>query len=261
MKLRVLATFLAGAAVATSVMAQSETGLPGVWQLNKEKSKVQSATAWAKVELTGETFSVILRTFEASGKEEADDWKFSLGSGESLNKMHGATMKSHVARDGDTVVVRSVTMFGSDALKTVDRWFVSDAGKTLTFEEKHQFAAEPEGMSLFVFERRPESAWPAPAVPKLAEESFKNIQILKGVPAERLTAVMASFATSLGVSCKSCHVDGDFASDEKPAKQTARKMWNMAAAINHDSFGGSGVVTCWTCHRGSVKPESQPSAK
>jgi hypothetical protein len=45
----------------------------------------------------------------------------------------------------------------------------------------------------------------------------------------------------------------------KPAKQTAGKMWNMVVAINRDSFAGSDPVTCWTCHRGSVRPESLPA--
>jgi hypothetical protein len=245
--------------LAAVLVAQNEPDLSGVWQLDKAASKVDLAMAWARVELTGTTFSVLLRTFKADGKEEAYDWRFSLGPEESANRMHGAPMKSHAAREGDTVVVRSVTMFGSDALKTVDRWTLSADRNILTHEAKSQFAAEPERTSVFVFNRRPASAWPAaPASAKLAEESYKNIQILKGLPAERLPEVMASFTESLGVSCSFCHVDGDYAADSQGAKGTARKMWNMAAAINRDSFGGSRVVTCWTCHRGSFKPESKP---
>jgi hypothetical protein len=96
----------------------------GVWQLNKERSKVESAMAWVKVGLSGSTFSVNMRTFQEGRKEEAFDWQFALGSAESSNTMHGAPMKSHAAWEGDALVMRSVTMFGSDALKTVDRWAV-----------------------------------------------------------------------------------------------------------------------------------------
>jgi len=250
---------LLGVLLATSVAAQNRPDLSGVWQLNKQRSKVESEMAWAKVGLTDSTFTVYLRTFEAGGKEEAFDWQFALGAAESSNAMHGAPMKSHAGWEGEVLVVRSVTMFGSDALKTVDRWAVSGDGATLTYEEKHQYRDEPEGTNVFVFERRPASAWPAAQPGKLAEEVYKNIQVMKGTPAERLPVVMGSFTRWLGVNCVHCHATGDFASDAKPAKQTARKMWNMVAAINRDSFGGSGPVTCWMCHRASVKPESLPA--
>jgi len=251
---------LLGVLLATSVAAQNRPDLSGVWQLNKQRSKVESEMAWAKVGLASSTFSVDLRTFHAGGKEDEEfDWQFALGPAESSNTMHGAPMKSHAEWEGDALVVRSVTMFGSDALKTVDRYTLSEDGNTLTYEEKHQYRSEPEGTNVFVFERRPASAWPAVQTGKLAEEVYKNIQIMKGIPAERLQVEMGSFTRWLGVNCAHCHVDGDFVSDAKPAKQTARKMWNMVAAINRDSFGGSGLVTCWTCHRGAVKPESLPA--
>lgn len=244
--------------LAVSVLAQNGADMSGVWQMNKARSKSSSATAWAKVELKGTAFSVILRTFKDDGKEEAFDWHFALDSSESSNRMHGAPMKSHASREGNAVVVRSVTMFGSDALKTVDHWSLSEDGTLLTYEERHQFAAEPEGTSVFVFERRPESAWPASEAAKTAEQAYKNIQILRGISADQLPVVMGTFTSSLGVNCGLCHVAGDFASDAKPAKLTARKMWGMVAGINRDSFGGSAAVTCWTCHRGSVKPEGHP---
>jgi hypothetical protein len=258
MRARLCEMSVAGVLLAATAVAQPQSDLSGVWQLNKEKSHVESAMAWAKIDLTSTMFAVVLRTFKNDGQEEAYNWRFALDSLESSNQMHGAPMKSHVEREADALVVRSVTMFGSDALKTVDRWSLSDAGKTLTLDEKHQYAAEPEGSSLFVFERRPISAWPESQTVKLAGESYKNIQILKDLPAERLPGVMASFSSSLGVNCTHCHAKGDFANDSVASKQTARRMWTMAATINRDSFAGAGMVTCWTCHRGSVKPESQP---
>ncbi len=250
---------LTGLILVAGLAAQQRPDFSGVWQLDKKKSNVDIQMAWAKVALTSSTFSVNLRTFNERGAEEGFDWRFDIGGGESSNTMHGAPMKSHVEWDGDALVVRSVTMFGTDALKTLDRWTLSEGGKTLSFRETHQNGDEPEGTSVFVFERRPDSAWPA-APSKPAEEAYKNIQMLKGVPAERLPVIMGLFTRSLGVNCAHCHVAGDFASDSKPAKQTARKMYDMVNTTNRDSFGNSGVVTCWTCHRGGVKPESQPSA-
>ena len=110
--------------------------------------------------------------------------------------------------------------------------------------------------------------WAVPAVaqepaapPKTAGEVYKNIQILKDMPASQLMEVMHSFSHSLGVKCSFCHVEGAFDKDDKPQKQTARKMLTMAMGINKDNFGGEHRVTCWTCHRGAAEPESKPQPK
>jgi hypothetical protein len=71
-------------------------------------------------------------------------------------------------------------------------------------------------------------------------------------------SAMQSFAHSLGVQCDFCHVMGAFEKDDKPQKQTARKMLMMAHQINADNFNGHMRVTCWTCHRGSSEPASAP---
>ena len=44
------------------------------------------------------------------------------------------------------------------------------------------------------------------AAPKLAEEQFKNIQALKGVPADLVFPSMQFITASLGVECEYCHV-------------------------------------------------------
>jgi photosynthetic reaction center cytochrome c subunit len=93
---------------------------------------------------------------------------------------------------------------------------------------------------------------------KTTEQVYKNIQVLKGVPAAQLDAVMASFTGSLGVRCNHCHVPGQFEKDDKPAKQTARKMIRMVFELNRGSFDGRGAVTCVTCHRGQTRPANVP---
>jgi photosynthetic reaction center cytochrome c subunit len=95
-------------------------------------------------------------------------------------------------------------------------------------------------------------------VPKMAEEQYKNIQILKGVPADQLMPGMQFIASSLGVGCEFCHVSGAFEKDDKQEKQTARKMMTMMFAINKNNFEGHRDVTCYSCHRGSAKPVGTP---
>jgi photosynthetic reaction center cytochrome c subunit len=99
---------------------------------------------------------------------------------------------------------------------------------------------------------------PAQAGPKLAEEQFKNIQALKGIPAEQVIPSMQFIAASLGVECEHCHVEHANEKDDKKPKVTARKMINMMMAINKDNFEGHRVVTCYSCHRGSTELVSTP---
>jgi len=95
----------------------------------------------------------------------------------------------------------------------------------------------------------------AVAQEKTAEQSFKNIQALKGMPASQLQQVMALFTGSLGVKCSYCHTN-PFEKDDKPAKQTARRMINMVLDLNRGNFGGKDAVTCNTCHHGQPKPDA-----
>lgn len=99
----------------------------------------------------------------------------------------------------------------------------------------------------------------AAAAPKKAEEQFKNIQVLKGFPAEQVFPTMQFITASLGVECEFCHVQNAFDKDDKKPKQAARKMMQMMFAINKDSFDGHREVTCYSCHRGSAHPAAIPA--
>ena len=93
---------------------------------------------------------------------------------------------------------------------------------------------------------------------KTAEEVYKNIVQLKGTPADQLMPAMQFMASSLGAECAFCHVQGQMESDDKPAKKTARAMIAMTAAINKDAFRGQLQVTCFSCHRGALRPVDTP---
>jgi photosynthetic reaction center cytochrome c subunit len=97
---------------------------------------------------------------------------------------------------------------------------------------------------------------------KLAEEQFKNIKVLKGIPAEQVIPAMQFMTASLGVECEYCHVrqgkEMAFDKDEKKPKVAARKMIQMMFAINKDNFEGKREVTCFSCHRGAADPVGIP---
>jgi photosynthetic reaction center cytochrome c subunit len=100
--------------------------------------------------------------------------------------------------------------------------------------------------------------------PQMAEDVFKNVQVLKGISVDEFMGTMGFIAASLSMNCVDCHViasASDVArfADDTPAKQTARKMILMVKNINTANFGGVREVTCYSCHRGSDRPKVTPS--
>src|SRR6195256_2801042 len=105
-------------------------------------------------------------------------------------------------------------------------------------------------------------AVPAPK-PLMAEDFFKNVQVLKGIPADEFMGTMSVFSAALGESCETCHDGKDgwasYALDTVPRKVMARRMVTMMTSINQANFGGRQAVTCFTCHRGPDRPRVTPS--
>ena len=100
--------------------------------------------------------------------------------------------------------------------------------------------------------------------PVMAEDVFKNVQVLRGIPADQFMGTMGFFSAATGLNCTDCHVDesgGNWAkyADDNALKQMARKMVTMVTTINKTNFGGRQVVTCNTCHRGTRRPNVMPS--
>ena len=99
--------------------------------------------------------------------------------------------------------------------------------------------------------------------PQMAEQVFKNIQVLKGIPVDEFLDTMGIMCAALGADCADCHTGAG--TDQvkweldTPRKRTARRMTLMVAAINRDNFPGRQMVTCWTCHRGRDIPLVMPS--
>ena len=99
--------------------------------------------------------------------------------------------------------------------------------------------------------------------PLLAEQVFKNVQALKGIPVDDFLQTMGIMTAALQFDCSDCHANAgtdkvDWAADT-PRKRTARRMVNMVTTINKDNFGGRQMVTCWTCHRNRDKPLVTPT--
>jgi hypothetical protein len=95
-----------------------------------------------------------------------------------------------------------------------------------------------------------------------------NLQVLpREMSVANVGKLMKRFEEDLGVKCGHCHVENpqtqklDYASDEKPAKQTARIMISMLNDINDKYLAQLGgdrryaiTVTCGSCHQGQSSP-------
>ncbi len=98
---------------------------------------------------------------------------------------------------------------------------------------------------------------PAAPTGPLAPEQFKDIQVLKDMPADQLEVTMRYFSAATGFSCQQCHqtdrVTGvtDFAADSDH-KKTARTMIQLVQTVNAGDFGGK--INCGTCHAGRNQP-------
>src|SRR5262249_33932419 len=84
---------------------------------------------------------------------------------------------------------------------------------------------------------------------KTAEQVYKNIQVLNGLPASDLDGVMLFMSAALGVGCTHCHTN-PWDSDAKTAKAAARRMILLTRGLNKEHFSGNPAVTCYTCHHG-----------
>lgn len=101
--------------------------------------------------------------------------------------------------------------------------------------------------------------WPTTSADKKSGEVYKNLKVLNDTPSDLLLPSMQFITSSLGVHCDYCHVENAFEKDDKPQKQTARRMMRMMQEINTTQFKGQQRVTCYSCHRGSPKPLTVPT--
>jgi hypothetical protein len=104
----------------------------------------------------------------------------------------------------------------------------------------------------------------APERVPMVEETFKTVQLLRGIPVDTFFEVMGTFASSMGNDCTFCHasnaaLDKSAFATQTPRIQRARQMITMMKAINQQYFGGAPRVTCFTCHGGSNRPKADPS--
>lgn len=130
-----------------------------------------------------------------------------------------------------------------------------------------RLALAGSAMALLVAACTSVNAQPPQTAPAAPAGQFSNLKVLPAaIPRDNLIALMRSMSAALGVECSHCHVGDkgkmDFASDAKREKDTARAMMLMVRRINEQELKVTdwreSKVTCFTCHRGAVKPLTAP---
>jgi tetratricopeptide (TPR) repeat protein len=119
----------------------------------------------------------------------------------------------------------------------------------------------------------PVLAQEAPEPARGSDGEFENLEVLSSdMPRRELIELMKGYARALGVRCEFCHkgepgsslATFDFASDEKPTKETARVMIRMTEEINQRYMAALDLsalrVSCETCHRGQTHPRTLGAA-
>jgi hypothetical protein len=100
-----------------------------------------------------------------------------------------------------------------------------------------------------------------------AKNVFQNISAMPNASVRTFLVIMKDgYAKALGVRCTHCHVEGNFASDDKRPKRAAREMAAMHRVINDrlqamqnlDLPPQSRFINCSTCHRGMINPLAEP---
>lgn len=137
---------------------------------------------------------------------------------------------------------------------------LSPDGKTLTVDISSNHDGKKMESTLDLMKQSDAAGAPLRQPEELAGAHFKNVKTasLKALPESQFINQMHYFAWSLNRDCEFCHVAHKFDSDDKKEKRTARKMIDMAAAIDQNHFDGHPAVRCFTCHEGHAHPLAHP---
>ena len=96
------------------------------------------------------------------------------------------------------------------------------------------------------------------------QDKPKNLQVLDFESVRDIKKYMKTIQKNLGVKCTFCHDINDKSIDTEH-KIIAREMMKMQIDLNKRFFAQIGdsllkhentlQISCWTCHRGSKKPQ------
>ena len=240
----------------------AETNFSGVWKANLEKSKLaggpKPTSYLVIIEQSGPKITQKIGVWDQRGSERRSTLSFDLSSGAkpSINSEHGLPMRTKVSWEGEVLVLDSQIVGGRAPVKRHETWSLE--GETLTISGANTVRNQSM-TTLMILEKQPDAAGePLRKPEQKAGERFKNVKLLKDLPASAFLDVMGSFNMAMGKNCEFCHVQGKMDADDKKEKATARKMIEMTRHINEQNFEGKLEVRCYSCHKGQNHPAARP---
>jgi Photosynthetic reaction centre cytochrome C subunit len=240
----------------------AETNFGGVWKADLEKSKLPGGPRPSNylviVEQSGPKIVERIGTWSERGGERRSMFTYDGVSGAkpSMNAERGMPMRTKVSWEGDTLVLDSVIAGNRGPVKRHETWMV--AGNTLTINATSTINNQNMA-TVMVLEKQPDAAGePLRKPEQTAGQRFKNVKVLKDIPASQFLDAMGSYTLAMGKTCEFCHVKGKDDLDDKKEKATARKMIEMTHNINAQNFEGKNEVRCYTCHKGLTHPAARP---
>ena len=245
-------------AFSVCLLSAQTPDLSGVWKASPEKSKFAGPAPSEYLVVIEQKDTHITGTVASTGQRGMDRSTFNYNTARpSVNSVRGIPMRTKSSWEGNSLVVEQ-HVGGAHPVDVHSKYTLSADGKTLTYEMTGSMNGREMSQSV-VLEKQPDSAAEALRKPEeTAGAHYKNVKVLTDMPASQLIDTMRYFSFALGEECSFCHVQGDFASDEKRTKGTARMMITMTGNINKDNFHGRMEVRCYTCHQGHQEPHSVP---
>lgn len=240
------------------VVSAQTPDLSGVWKANPEKSKFAGPAPSDYLVIIEQKDTHVIGTVGATGQRGTERSSFSYNTARpSINSVRGIPMRTKASWEGNSLVVEQ-HVGGAHPAEIHAKYTLSPDGKTLTYEANGSMNGREMSQNI-VLDKEPDSAGEALRKPEeTAGAHYKNVKVLADMPASQLIDTMRYFSFALGEECNFCHVQGNFAADDKREKGTARMMITMTNNINKDNFHGRMEVRCYTCHQGHQEPHSVP---
>jgi hypothetical protein len=233
-----------------------------VWKANLEASKLAGGPKPTNylviISQEGSKIRELVGIWDQHGERRSTlAFDTAPGAKPSINSLRGLPMRTKPSWEGNNLVLDSAVA-GQRPMKIKETWALSPDGETLTLSAVNSVNNQTMNTSL-VLAKQPDSAGePLRKPEQTAGERFKNVKLLKDLPASQFLDAMGSFNLAMGKNCEFCHVQGKMDLDEKKEKNTARKMIEMTHNINAQNFNGKMEVRCYTCHKGVAHAASRP---
>lgn len=244
--------WIAIAGAAAGILSAQTPNFSGTWKSTDQSKGLPDKASYIAV-ITTKDGRMTQQAALFGQREQRTMLNFDLSGKEGRGYLRGLPLHSIAKFDGGVLNVE-ITQPGNR--KTTMKYTLSADGNTLTIDMKSTNGQREMAQTLVMAKGTDADAEMLKKPEQTAADSgrYKNLKVLGSLPASQIGETMDYWAFALGKECSFCHVQGNFAADDKAEKATARKMAEMTMAINKGHFDNRPQIRCFTCHQGSGHP-------